>query len=117
MAPARPRGPHESGGGDDGSPSAARPHRHAGGGGESVAAQQEAVLARIEAGKPGKEAPGIAGRGGPREESDVSLGAVQPEASAPSNFVSGVAGNPGSVAGRSAQDIADQFTAAGYPGT
>jgi hypothetical protein len=114
MAPARPRGPHESGGGDDGSPSA-RPHRYAGGGGESVAAQQEAVLARVEAGKPGKEALGIASRGGPREECDVSLGAVQPEASAPSDFVSGVAGNPRSVAGRSAQDIADQFTAAGYP--
>ena len=80
MAPARPRGPHEGGGDDDGSPSAARPHRHARGGGESVAAQQEAVLAWIEAGKPGKEASGIAGRGGPREESDVrEIRAALPE--------------------------------------
>jgi hypothetical protein len=40
-----------------------------------------------------------------------------PEAASARSFVDNITGHPTSVAGRSAQDIADQFTTAGYRAT
>jgi hypothetical protein len=48
-------------------------------------------------------------------DGDVGGGGVTRESARA--FVDDIPANPGSVAGRSAQDIADQFNAAGYPAT
>nr|WP_221377024.1 hypothetical protein [Actinoplanes polyasparticus] len=104
MAPSRPRG---GGGGDDGSPSPHRPRP----GGDNAAAQEEAAAARLQAGLAGERGTSN-GPGG--DSADVTLSATRADADSAHGFVDTIVGDPRSVAGRSAQDIADQFTAAGY---
>jgi hypothetical protein len=79
-----------------------------------MAAQENAVSARLQAGRVGGRTSGNA-QGGQTGDSDATLGSARPDGSGPRDFVDNVVSNPRSVAGRSAQDIADQFTAAGYP--
>jgi hypothetical protein len=109
------RGRHGGDGGDGDPPSGGRPGRpHGGGGSESISAAQETVSAEAHLGRSG----GGAGRGGttPTDESPTLAGS-SPETVAAQTFVDTITADPRSVAGRSAQDIADQFTAAGYPAT
>ena len=81
-----------------------------------MAAQENAVSAKLQAGEAGGErASANAGEGGQTGDGDPTLAAARPEAGTPRDFVDNVVGNPQSLAGRSAQDIADQFTAAGFP--
>ena len=100
------------GDGDDGSPTAGRPGRPHGGGNESVAAAQDAVSAEAQQGRPG----GGAGSNRPSDE-PATLASAGPETAAAQSFIDNITADPRSVSGRSAQDIADQFTAAGYPAT
>ncbi|WP_250002467.1 hypothetical protein [Actinoplanes sp. M2I2] len=109
MAPPKSRG--SGGGGDDGPPPAPRP-KPGGEGDDSVAAQQEMASARLRAGRAG-EASGNIGRDR-HTNGDVALSAVRPDVVSPRGFVDNVVSEPRSVAGKSAQDIADQFTAAGH---
>jgi hypothetical protein len=116
MVPPRPRRPHGAGEGEDGPPSEPRSRPHGGGGGgESVAAQHDAVAARLQEGRVGERASGSGGPGEQAGDSDVALESTGPEAIGPHDFVDNLVGNPQSIAGRSAEDIAGQFTAAGYP--
>jgi len=104
------------GDGDDGSPPGGRSGRPPGGGSESVSAAQERVSAEADLGR----ASGGAGPGGsPPTDEPATLASAGPsaESGSPRSFVDNVTADPRSVAGRSAQDIADQFTAAGYPAT
>jgi hypothetical protein len=94
------RRPH---GGDSDSPSG-RPGRPHGGGSENVAAAHEAIEAEAQLGRPG------AGGGRTPAEGDAGTAAAQ-------NFVNNVVADPRSVAGRSAEDIAADFRAAGYDAT
>jgi len=80
-----------------------------------MAAQENAVLVRIRAGRPSERPAGNGGRSGETADSDVALGSARPDAAEPREFVDNIVADPRSVAGRSAEDIADQFTAAGYP--
>lgn len=99
--PPRPRRP---GDGDD---AEARPARPGGSGPQSVSAAQDGIARAAQDGRPGR---GDAPRGAPG-----GLASVDPVAAR--TFVDDVVGNPRSVAGRSAEDIAAQFTAAGYRAT
>ncbi|RSM58108.1 hypothetical protein DMB66_30940 [Actinoplanes sp. ATCC 53533] len=92
------------GDGDDGAPAGGRPGRPPGGP-ESVAAAQQAVSTEAQQGRPG----GGAGRTRSSDEPATPASAQ--------SFVDNITADPRSVSGRSAQDIADQFTAAGYPAT
>jgi len=109
--PARPRG-HGDGGDAD------VPRRPDGGARGStpgsVSAAQEAIAGRAQESRPGR---GDTRRAAPAGEGDppVRLGSVDPAAARA--FVDNVVGDPRTVAGRSAEDIADQFTAAGYRAT
>jgi len=93
------------GDGDDGPPSDGRPGRPPGGGNESVAAAQDTVAAEAQQGRP-------AGGAGRTRSSDEPATPASAQ-----SFVDNITADPRSVSGRSAQDIADQFTAAGYPAT
>ena len=77
---------------------------------------------------PAGDGPGDVGDGAPAADApaadvptteardgDAGSGAVTPESARA--FVDDIPSNPGSVVGRSAQDIADQFNAAGYSAT
>ena len=86
-----------------------RPH---GGGDASIAAVQETVSAEAQLGRP----DGGARRGGTSPADERATPAPADPASAGS-FVDNVTRDPRSVAGRSAQDIAEEFNAAGYPAT
>jgi hypothetical protein len=110
MAPPKPRGPHE------GSESSSVPPPRGRGDPEygNVVAQEDAVLDRLRAGEIDGERPS-ATTGGSGLEGDPTLAAARPETAGPQSFVDNIVANPQSLTGRSAQDIADQFTAAGYP--
>lgn len=77
--------------------------------------QENAVSARFQAGRVGERTSGNAGQSEQAGDSDITLESARPAAGGPQDFVDNVVSNPQSIAGRSAQDIADQFTAAGYP--
>jgi hypothetical protein len=98
----------------DGDPPGARPGRPHGGS-ESVTAAHETLSAEAQLGR----SSGDTDRDGSTSASDQSprLAAVDPRTGTPQAFVDNIAADPRSVAGRSAQDIADQFNAAGYPAT
>jgi hypothetical protein len=87
--------------GGDGSPPGSGPGRPRGGS-ESVSAAQETLAAEAQLGR------SSTGRDAARPVTPAAVG---------SSFVDTITADPRSVAGRSAQDIADQFTAAGYPAT
>ena len=100
------------GDGGDGSPPGGRPRRPHGDGTESIAAAQETVSAEARLGRP------TGGAGGTRtSEEPATLASAGPDTRAAQSFVDNITGDPRSVSGRSAQDIADQFNAAGYPAT
>ncbi|GAA3962078.1 hypothetical protein Aau02nite_56010 [Amorphoplanes auranticolor] len=96
---------------DDGSPRGGRAGRDQGGGSASIAAAQETVAAEAHLGRPG----GAGGAGS--SDQPATLASAGPDTGSAQSFVDNITGDPRSVAGRSAQDIADQFTAAGYPAT
>jgi hypothetical protein len=100
--------------GGDGPPPGGGPGRPHGGGNESVSAAQETISAEAQLGRSGN---GAARGGSPGTEEPATLASAGPESGSPRAFVDGITADPRSVAGRSAQDIADQFTAAGYPAT
>jgi hypothetical protein len=61
---------------------------------------------------------GRQGAGSPSFERDpASLGSARGDVTSAQSFVDHIPGDPRSLVGRSAQDIADQFNAAGYPAT
>lgn len=97
-----------SGDADDGSPSGGRPGRPHGGS-DSVAGAQEAVAAEARQGRPS------GGTGSTAEPG--ALTATGPGTTSAQSFVDDLTGDPRSVSGRSAQDLADLFNAAGYPAT
>ncbi len=100
------------GDGDSDPPSGGRPGRPQGGGSESISAAQETVAAEANLGRPG------GGAGGTRPADEpTSLASVSPETAPARAFVDSIIDDPRAVSGRSAQEIADQFTAAGYPAT
>jgi hypothetical protein len=116
MAPTRTRGAHGNGDGDaDGGSRSAGPGRPHGGAPPSVAAAQEVMWAKARQGRPRNGA----GRAG----SQASGGeAVPPRSAGPDSrsarsFVDNITADPTSVSGRSAEDLADQFNAAGYAAT
>jgi hypothetical protein len=99
---------------DGGSPSGGRPGRPHGGAAESVAAAHETVSAEARLGRPG----GGAGPAGSRPAGEAGTPAsAGPATAAAQSFVDSITTDPTSVSGRSAQEIADQFNAAGYPAT
>ncbi len=75
----------------------------------SVAGAQEAVAAEARQGRPS------GGTGSTAEPG--ALAAAGPGTGSAQSFVDDLTGDPRSVSGRSAQDIADLFNAAGYPAT
>ncbi|MEU4238632.1 hypothetical protein [Actinoplanes sp. NPDC026619] len=77
-----------------------------------MAAHESAVSARLQAGEVNDGAAGNVGQSG---DPGPSLESARPGATSRHDFVDNLVSDPKSVAGRSAQDIADQFTAAGYP--
>src|SRR3954470_9060075 len=113
MPRSRPHRPHGDDDEGDGSPSPGgrgRPH----GGSENVAAAQGTLSAKLAEGRPGE------GRLAPEasaEGQSATRAAASAEPPSAREFVDGIAEDPMSVAGRSAQDLADQFTAAGFPAT
>ena len=86
---------------------------HGDGGNESVARAQDKVAARLADGR--ASPPGDPQPAGGRAGTDASP--AGPDLAAARSFVDNVAADPRSVAGRSAEEIAGQFTAAGYPAT
>jgi hypothetical protein len=74
----------------------------------SVAEGQDAAATGLQGGRIGAE------RAGPMEAGEP---AAPRQAGGEAAFVDGIVGDPRTVAGRSAEDLADQFTAAGYPAT
>jgi hypothetical protein len=105
MPRSRPHRPH----GDDEGESKPSPggHDRPRGGAENVEAAEATISATVLEGRP------TAARAAP-----ASAVESQPAGpSSPRDFVDNIAGNPKSVAHRSAQDIADQFNAAGFPAT
>jgi hypothetical protein len=80
----------------------------------SVSAAQDGVESAVQGGRAGR---GDTPRGTPAGDADAPAGLGSVDPAAARAFVDNVAGDPRSVAGRSAEDIADQFTAAGYPAT
>ena len=83
-----------------------------GGDAGDVAGGQRKVFAKFEIGRP---SDARAGQPSDTHSSEASAG-PEPAAAARS-FIDNITGDPRSVAGRSAQDIADQFTAAGFRAT
>jgi hypothetical protein len=108
MARSRPHG------GGDGDSSSGRRSRSHGGGDETVAAAQESVATAARSGRSG----GGDGRGGSEStaEEAPALAGAGPEVGSARSFVDAITGDPRSVAGRSAQDIADQFQCRGISG-
>ncbi|MCM4083521.1 hypothetical protein [Paractinoplanes hotanensis] len=108
----RRRGSRGGGGGDEGSPPSPRPRS----GGDNAAAQENAAAARLQDGLAGERGTSNspAGDSPAGDSADVTLSATRADADGAHTFVDNIVGDPRSVAGRSAQDIADQFTAAGY---
>lgn len=82
-----------------------------GGSSESIAAAQDGVASAARRGRQGAAGTDAGGN------ADAPAGLAGADPAAARAFVDNLAGDPGSVAGRSAQDIAAQFTAAGYPAT
>ncbi|GIF02018.1 hypothetical protein [Paractinoplanes rishiriensis] len=112
MARSRPGG----GDGDSDSPDAAR-NRQPGGGRAADVEGQENIVSDVAARGRSTADGGTGGQpaaGG--EDGPQTAGTTTPDPAARA-FVDGIAGDPTSVAGRSAQDIADQFRAAGYDAT
>jgi hypothetical protein len=104
--------PHPSHGDDEGegTPSSnehGRPH----GGSESVKAAEGALSATLIEGRPNAARVAAASPAESRPAAHATGSGSARE------FVDNIAGNPRSVARRSAQDIADQFNQAGFPAT
>jgi hypothetical protein len=108
MPRSRPHNPH---GDDEGETSSSPDERgRPPGSSENVAAAERTVSATLSEGRPAEARlpPATSAEGPP------AASTIEPSAR---DFVDGIAENPKSVAGRSAQDIADQFSAAGFPAT
>jgi hypothetical protein len=104
---AKPKPPHGGDGGDGGD---TPPHRRPGGDGsanvENIGAAQETTARVAQQGRP----PGAGGE-------NRQPGQPNPANTDSRTFVDGITGDPKSVAGMSAQDIAQQFNDAGFPAT
>ncbi|MFR9779619.1 hypothetical protein ACL02O_26620 [Micromonospora sp. MS34] len=126
---AKPHTPHGGGGhGDGGHP---RPHGEGDGEGdggtpsgrrrstpdvpESVSRAQETVAAEARQGRP----PGEGGQQNPKPGDTEGKGtdSTTPDADSPQAFIDNIIRDPKSVAGRSPEEIAQQFNDAGYPAT
>ena len=112
MPRSRPHQPH----GDDEGESTPSPggHGHPHGGSESVAAAEGTLSGKLLDGRPTEAR---LARASPAEGQPDPHAPASPESPSAPTFVDNIVENPKSVAGRSAQDIADQFTTAGYPAT
>ncbi|MBM2618265.1 hypothetical protein JIG36_22145 [Actinoplanes sp. LDG1-06] len=76
-------------------------------------AHEDATAARFDAGRVDGPRPAAVG-GTSRGNEGPELSAARPESGTGADFVDNIVSNPQSLNGRSAQDIADQFEAAGY---
>ena len=87
---------------------------HGDGGNDNVAGAQENVAARLADGRASAAGTDASQPASGRGSAGTEVG---PDLAAARSFVDNVAADPRSVAGRSAEEIAGQFTAAGYPAT
>ncbi|NES16877.1 MULTISPECIES: hypothetical protein [Micromonospora] len=125
---AKPHTPHGGGHGDGPNPS--RPHGEGDGDGDgstpsgrrrstpdapdNVSRAQETVATEARQGRPGGEE----GQGKPKTGDDEGNGSDSTSnAESPEAFINHIIDDPKSVAGKSAEEIAQQFNDAGYPAT
>ncbi|GAB2611773.1 hypothetical protein Aab01nite_67240 [Paractinoplanes abujensis] len=108
MAPPKPRGSPGKSEGADGASPIPTPHPAAGG----MVSQENMVATTLAAGEIGRDRASTSG--GQSTDGDATLSAARPNRDSPQAFVDNIVSNPRSLAGQSAHDIADQFTAAGY---
>jgi hypothetical protein len=121
----RPHGGGHSGDGGEGGEGgghSGRPARSHGGGSESVSAVQRSVRAEFEAAE--GSAGGTRARDSqtegaspPGDESPSLQSESTPDPAAAKQYVDDIPGNPRSVVGKSAEDLAAEFNAAGYRAT
>ncbi|MBL7257245.1 hypothetical protein [Paractinoplanes lichenicola] len=77
-----------------------------------MVSQENVLAATLNAGEVGRDR--ASRTAGQSTDGDPTLSSARADSGDPHAFVGNIVSNPKSLVGRSAQDIADQFTAAGY---